>query len=318
MEKVYFETSAFNYLLEKIPFESFLNTRELQRMRGRLLYVSPITLWEMMLTADNPDFFIYSAQNLFSEQMLASPSEMIIRYLLNSYPANKVDYEIFSDLDMAEIWKRMAHDNSVTFNYDKNQLKQKTNLLWGISKNLGSIIRYPAVKPHDEFLQSIAIVVNTHFECLQRDDFLPNIDSARYDHRILYKVFVLIVFMIFILRIDIDNSATDKFWNNIGLGNDEANEKLIHIFENYPELFKCGPILEISIMTYHQLQSGKVNRGTILDSLHMVYAPCVNTIISSDSNFVDLKLKEERYKHKLKHVSELNFRETPFISKKPM
>jgi len=121
LEKVYFETSAFNYLLKSIRFESFLNTRELQRRRGRQLFVSPVTLWEAMLTGKDPDFLLFAAQNLFSEQMLAAPSEIIVRYLLNAYPENKVNYKIFTDLELGNIWGRMAHDNSVTFEYDKEK-----------------------------------------------------------------------------------------------------------------------------------------------------------------------------------------------------
>jgi hypothetical protein len=315
LEKVYFETSAFNYLLKSIRFESFLNTRELQRRRGRQLFVSPVTLWEAMLTGKNSDFLLFAAQNLFSEQMLAAPSEIIVRYLLNAYPENKVNYKIFTDLELGNIWGRMAHDNSVTFQYDKEKLREKTKFLRSISTNLSSIVKYPTITPSDPNLQGVANIVHTYYECLYDDGFLPKREGKRYDLEILYKLFILIVLVFFILNLDLDSGVIEDFWRNVGLAENDETKRVMYIFEKYPELLKRGPLLEITIMAYHQLQLGRKNRGLIMDSFHMVYAPYVDTIISADQDFSELRSQEKHYSRKLVHISEINLREAPFISR---
>ena len=161
MSSWYFETSGFNYLLNSIDFESFLNTRELQHLKGRRLYISPITLWEVMLTSDEQksDFLVFSAQNLFFKKMLATPTELMTRYLRYSYPENKIDYDIYTGLEIGEIWSRMTTDNSVRFDYSKSKLKAKTSMIRKISRNLHSII-FNKVNPNDDLLFSISKIAS--------------------------------------------------------------------------------------------------------------------------------------------------------------
>ena len=269
-----------------------------------------------MLTGDNPDFLLFSAQNLFSDNMLATPSEIIVRYLFNAYPENKVNYKIFTDLEIGNIWKRMAHDNSVTFQYDKEKLKGKTKFLRSISKNLSAIVKYPTIKLADPYLQNVANIVHTYYECLYDDGFLPKNKGTKYNQEILYKLFVLIILVLFILRLDLDSGVIEQFWHNVGIAEDEQTKRMMYIFEKYPELLRRGPILEITIMAYHQLQLGRKNRGLILDSFHMIYAPYVNTIISADKDFSELRAQEQQYERKLVHVSEINLKETLYFCEK--
>lgn len=314
MEKVYFETSAFNYLLKNISFESIMNTRYLQHKRGRELLVSPVTIWEVMLTEGHHDFMIFAAQNLFSEHMLATPSEIVVRYLHNAYPENQINYRIYTDLEIGDVWRRMSHDNTVTFMYDKKKLRDKTKILWKISNNLPSILKYPAITPKDILMEHIAHIVFTSYDCLLNDGFLPKSEGMKYDHEILYKLFVLFILVLFILRLDIDCDVIEQFWNDIGIDYSDPIRRLIFVFEKYPELLKRGPLMEVTIMAYHQLYLGRKNRGLIFDSLHMLYSPYVDTIISADKHFKELRSQEMHYKHKLVHVSEINLREIPFIS----
>ena len=62
----YIETSAFNAFLQNLDRETFLGTRDLQQIKNRELLVSPVTLWELMLSQETEaDFFVFSAQNFF-------------------------------------------------------------------------------------------------------------------------------------------------------------------------------------------------------------------------------------------------------------
>ena len=298
-EKWYFETSGFNHLLNVIDFESFLNTRELQEIRNRKLLVSPITLWEIMLTSDdlNSDFLVFSAQNFFNKNLLATPTEIIIRYLNFAYPDNKVNYEIFTDLEIKNLWSKMTTDNSIKFVYDKEKLKKKTNLIRNISRNLPSILNNSDTLNDDAFLKSIAKVINVYYECLRDDEFLPV--AADFDEYIFFKLVVTFVLILFILRLDVDSSVADSFWKETKINTADPTKMLMYFFEKYPLLFKRGPFLEMAVMAYNQVKLGKTNRGLVLDCYHMIYAPYVNWIVTGDEGFANLKQIENRYKSKI-------------------
>jgi hypothetical protein len=317
-EKVYFDTSGFNYFLGNLQFECFLNTRELQALRDRELLVSPITIWELMLAGDDQDsdFLLFSAQNFFSKRMLAAPSEIILRYLRHSYPENSVNYGIFTELRVGRIWAKMTEDNSLKFEYDKEILTQKTNFLRRISKNISSILKYPAVVPQATDIEHIAHVVNTFYECSLEDGFFEEVSGMKYDKRAFFKLYILFVLIIFVLRLDFEPEVMESFWKEEGLTDDQPTEKLMYIMEQYPELLKRGPLLELTVMAYHQFLAGSKSRGLILDSFHAIYTPYVDTIISADADFETLKQQESHYARKLVHVSELNLHERPYVSSK--
>lgn len=307
MSSWYFETSGFNYLLSSIDFGSFLNTRELQHLRGRQLYMSPITLWEVMLTSDDikSDFLIFSAQNLFFKKMLATPTELMTRYLRHSYAANKIDYDIYTGLEIGKIWSMMTTDNSVRFQYSKSKLKEKASILRKVSRNLPSII-FNNVNPKDDLLFSISKIVTVHYECLRADGFLPK--SSKYDEAVFFKLVVLFAMLFFVLRIDFDSNVIVDFWNEQGVNPDDPTKILTHLFEKYPEILRRGPLLEMATMAYNQVMLGATNRGLLLDCYHMVYAPYVDYIVTGDNGFSSLKNAESHYDKKILHVSELNFK----------
>jgi len=308
----YFETSGFNHLLKSIDFGSFLNTRELQKFRGRQLRISPITLWEIMLTSDdfNSDFLMFSAQNLFSEKLLATPTELIIRYLMNAYPENKINYNIDTELEIGNIWSKMTSDNSVKFDYDKSQLKEKTSLIRKISKNLPSIIS-GTVNESDFFLFNISKVVRVYYECLRDDGFLPS--SSKFDEDVFFKLVILFAMLFFVLRMDFDSKVIERFWKSEGIAADDPTKILMYLFESYSELLKKGPLLEMAVMAYNQVMLGNTNRGLLLDCYHMIYAPYVNRIVTGDKGFDNLKKLEGQYSRKIIHVSEMNVRISPYI-----
>ncbi len=316
VERVYFETSAFNYFLNKLHWESFLGTRELQTRLGRELYISPITAWELMLSRQvDSDFMLYAAQNLFSENMLATPGELVTRYIRNAYPSNEINYSYFTDQDIGKVWDKMTRDNSVTMIYDQDELLEKTKFLRNISSNLSAIVRFPDVHIGPDILQHIASVVHTVYECLERDGFLTRWKKkTKYDVKILAKIYVIWIMGIFLLRFDLYNSPVERFWEEEALNTDDPVARLMHVTETYQELLHVGPIIEMTMMSYHQLTLGRKNRGLLLDSMHCIYAPYVHTILTADEDFRQLAIQETHYGRKMKHVEDINLRETPFLA----
>lgn len=312
MSNWYFETSGFNHLLKLIDFDSFLNTRELQRLKKNELYVSPVTLWEIMLTNDDfqSDFLVYSAQNLFSEKLLATPTEIITRYIRNSYPENKVNYDIHTNLEIGALWSTMTTDNSIKFEYNKKHLKDKTSFIRKISKNLPSIINQ-SVSNDEPWLVNLSKVINVHYECLREDGFLP--ETSKYDGEVLFKLVVLLKMLFFVFRMDFDSSVIERFWEDEGCDKNPTN-MLTHIDETYTELYRIGPLLEMAVMAYNQVNIGSTNRGLLLDCYHMIYAPYVDFIVTGDEGFDDLKKLDTRYSKKIIHVSEMNIHVSPYLT----
>ena len=79
----YLETSAVNYLADRFIYTDAIATKDLQLTKGNIWYLSPVTLWEIMLTSDKErrERIIFYCQHLFHEKLLNSPSEFIINYL---------------------------------------------------------------------------------------------------------------------------------------------------------------------------------------------------------------------------------------------
>lgn len=314
-EKWYFETSGFNTLKSVFDFDIFLNTRDLNEKLGRELLVSPITLWEIMLTTDDfdSDFLVFCAQNVFHKDLLATPTELIIRFLNNAYPENKINYPIYTSLALGDLWSKMTNNNSINFAYNKAALKERTSLIRMISKHLSSILSDSDNLKSNEFLSSLAKVTNIHYECLRDDGFLPDITDFEED--ILFKLVVIFVLVLFIFKLDFETKTIDEFWMKSGVDASNPTEMLIHFFEKYPLIFKRGPFLEMAVMAYNQVKLGKTNRGLILDCYHMIYAPYVDFIVTGDEGFANLKIIENRYQMKITNINELKFEMKPFIKR---
>jgi len=265
-----------------------------------------------MLTSDDiqSDSLVYSAQNLFSEKLLATPTEIITRYIESPYPENKVNYDIHTDLEIGGLWSRMTTDNSIKFEYNKKHLKDKTSFIRKISKNLPSIINQ-SVSNNESYLVILSEVINVHYECLRNDGFLP--ETSKYDGEILFKLVVLLKMLFFVFRVDFDSSVIEKFWEHEGCDRNPTN-MLTHIDETYTELYRVGPLLEMAVMAYNQVNIGATNRGLLLDCYHMIYAPYVDFIVTGDEGFDNLKKLESRYSNKIIHVSEMNIHISPYLT----
>ena len=318
VERVYFDTSAMNYFVRHLDYESFIGTRDLQMLRHRELFTSPIALWELMLTPDDEtsDFLVFSAQHLFSPSLLASPRELLFRYLEHAYPENRMNYSFFTDLPMGDIWRRMAADPSVKFLWNRDGLEAGSGFIRRLGTNLAGIVRFPRHPISDEHVAAVAELVNTVYECSHNDGVIPKHDSTRYEVEVLQKIAVLFILLLAIWRLDFDSGAFKEFWGNVGIPDTDLISRLIYFLENYPELFNRGPILEMSIMAYHQLALGLRDRGVLFDSMHMVYAPYMHTILSADEDFRALRDAEPHYRRKLRHVDEINLRRAPYFAPK--
>ncbi len=122
--RIYFETSALNHVIKNVSYDAIGDTRLYQRRRNKEFFLSPVTLWEIFASQDDTasDYLIFCAQQVFSKNILATPSEVIVRFLDHAYPKNRVNYNEFCSLPIANLWTKMSKDTSIKFEYDKDEV----------------------------------------------------------------------------------------------------------------------------------------------------------------------------------------------------
>lgn len=298
-QRVYIETSAFNFLIDNVGLAAFEATRAYQREKGVIFVTSPMLLWEIMLNGDRQraDMMLMAAQALFDPVLLGSPTELAVRYLRSAYPQNVVNYEVNSALPMAELWAGMTSDFGRTFNYDVEELRRKSQPMRDIAKNLSAII---ADKPQPSSNVDLARRFVTMTYGALSDDLLTwGLDE------IIAKFVILYAYLLLLTSSDLDGSAARDFWREKGFVGSREGAQVTAVFRDYPEIFVRGPILEMAVMAALQYRSGKTNRGAIYDGMHMVYAPYVSAFLSNDAAFLALAESQPHYQARLFHMSQI-------------
>ncbi len=300
-QRLYLETSAFNYFVDNFDLPDIELTRAFQRRKGVIFVTSPMLLWEIMLNTDREraDTMLLAAQALFDPLLLATPTELTTRYLRHTYPENAVNYSFFTNVAWRDLWRAMTTDFTRTFSFDFDSLLAKTKPFRIISKNLGSVIegRY-----HDD---EIVILASTYVNDVHTT-LCDDLRSRGVDDHIA-KFVILYVFLLLLISADLDGSEAYEFWADKGFTEKLEPDQIIRVFTDFPEIFVCGPILEMAVMAALQYRSGSTNRGSLHDGMHMAYAPYVDAILSNDDAFLKLSAEHSFYRHRVLHLSEVQF-----------
>lgn len=302
----YVETSAVNYLANKFIYTDAIATKALQSIKGNIWYLSPVTLWEIMLTSDKKkrEQIIFYCQNLFNENLLNSPTEFIVNYLNSGCPEIEKKYNFHSKLSIGEIWKNLVNDNRLTFVYDYDEFKARMKHFQKLSKQLDKIVNriFLDTKVTDEEL-TIQKIVNDYFMQINNE-----IEIYDKEYENVIKISILFMFYILCLEMEIDNTATKNYWLKIGIN--DTFKRMDFLIKKYKEIVLRGPIYQMAIMAFHQLSiDNKTNRGLFMDCLHSIYITYSDVFLTNDEHFKTLK---ERKLHpsftKLLHISEINIK----------
>lgn len=299
----YFETSAVNYLVDRFGWNDALATKGLQHAKGNLWYLSPVTLWEILLTGDKEkrEKIIFFCQHLFHEQLMNSPSEFIVNYINAGCPLVETKYDFHSKLSLSETWKDISQDKRKTFVYDYTSLKDKMKLFQKTSKQLDKIINRVVldITVSDDEL-SLQQFVNFFYRQIKDD--LKYHDPAY--HKVV-KIAILLIFYILCLEVDLDNSPQKKFWQQVGIS--PSIDRLYYIMEKHKTLPIRGPFYQMAIMAYHQISlDQKSNRGLFMDCLHSIYITYADIFLTNDEHFKTLKEKDIHPNfRRLMHINEI-------------
>lgn len=129
---IYLDTSGLNYLADKIKdFDNFTNIKKHLNFE---LYLSPITLWEILLNGNDErkDYLIYWSQFNCSNELIKSPTELILDYIKLNCPLK--DREEFytnphTEMELGITWKNIHGKIEKTIPIDLDELKKELNLL---------------------------------------------------------------------------------------------------------------------------------------------------------------------------------------------
>lgn len=105
----YFETSAVNELMNRLTLEDALATKQLQLDKGREWRISPVTLWEILMTSaeERRDDIVYFCQHLFNRELMPAPSELIISYIEQGMPLLETERPLISNTQIAQTWREV-------------------------------------------------------------------------------------------------------------------------------------------------------------------------------------------------------------------
>lgn len=303
MEIWYFETSAVNFLMERLSVEDALATKQLQLNKGHDWRLSPVTLWEILLTSDEirREKIIHFCQHLFGRELLPSPSELIIPYILQGMPQVEKPRELKSMSPIAEVWRELVENRNKTFIVDNDDLKRRVKIVQTHTKNIHELI-----KNGDRLIVSDKDFAGLDLTLSYLVNELPFIKSGEptsKEQLLAYRVSLYYIILVLCAEADFENEFIKLFWDELGIKS--TIDRIFYVLEELPTLVHRGPFMMMAYMTISQ-SSGKYSRGVWFDSLHSTYMTYVDQILTSDGHFQGLRnVIPEIFKQKIRHMDEV-------------
>lgn len=311
MEIWYLDTSAINYFVKSNSIEDTLATKQLQLNKGREWRISPINLWEILMTSDEQtrNNIIFYCQCLFSKKLLPSPGELIIPYIEQGMPRAEKVRELVSNTTMARKWKDLVDDRKDILAVDHQELTKRVKLMQAASRDIHKII-----KKDDLLLESSESFAGTDLYLSHLVNELPFIKAGEpvtKEDRKLYKVSLYYILLILCAEADLDNKVINDFWLSKGINS--TIDRIFYVVRELPTLVHRGPFCLMTYMTIAQA-SEKFSRGLWYDSLHSIYLSYVDKFFTNDDHFKGFRkvVPEGILKMKIHHMDEVTVSHHPY------
>jgi hypothetical protein len=284
----YFDTSAINYLYSRLSINDASATKGFQKLRGRKWMLSPINIWEILLTSDDSkkEEIIHFCQHLFHEELLPSPEELLIAYIQQGCPAFEPARKLQSNCQLAKTWQDLCAIAVKTFIYDKKDLRRRAKILARVNKDLHRLIKNTDVllSPYtDDVRTDISLEGIVNKLPLVKSDKLMDIETKKH-----YKISIFYLMLVLCAEAGLDPVPIKVFWG--GLGIQKTHHRIKYALENLQTLVHRGPMALMANMTLVQA-SDKFSRGLFWDSLHSTYLTYVDYFWTEDKHFLSLKQK---------------------------
>lgn len=304
MEIWYFETSTVNFFMEGHSVEDALATKQLQLNKGRDWRLSSVTLWEILMTSNEArrEEIIYFCQHLFGRELLPSPAELIVSYILQGMPKEEKVRELKSTSSIAEVWRDLVDDRNKTFILDHEDIKRRAKLIQSHTKDVHELIKHGdlIIAPDKSFSGLDSSLSNLVKEL----PFIKAGEPTTKEQLLTYKVALYYIMMILCAEAELDNEPIKDFWRKLGI--DSTADRIFYVLREIPTIVHRGPFAVMACMTISQA-SGKYPRGVWLDSMHSIYMTYADKIFTTDGHFQGLRdiIPEPVLQQKIHHMSEV-------------
>lgn len=287
---IYLDTSGLNYLADNIKdFDYF---REMKKHLNFELYLSPITLWEILLNGDDErkDYLIYWSQFNCSKELIKSPTELILDYIKLNCPLK--DREKFyinphTEMELGITWKNIHGKIEKTIPINLDELKERTKPIRDFSKQLKNIITDMCDENYSNYNND-----PFHKAMLKVSENLKYTDSQIIEYEKLIKISLIFLFFIICIGIELQNNLLVKYWEELNI--EDPFEKLDYLIDNHPMLLNRGPVIEMARMADEQLKmSNSKSRGLLHDCFHAIYCYYTDNLVTADEHFKSLRESEK-------------------------
>lgn len=290
--------------MEGHSVEDALATKQLQLNKGRDWRLSSVTLWEILMTSNEArrEEIIYFCQHLFGRELLPSPAELIVSYILQGMPKEEKVRELKSTSSIAEVWRDLVDDRNKTFILDHEDIKRRAKLIQSHTKDVHELIKHGdlIIAPDKSFSGLDSSLSNLVKEL----PFIKAGEPTTKEQLLTYKVALYYIMMILCAEAELDNEPIKDFWRKLGI--DSTAERIFYVLREIPTIVHRGPFAVMACMTISQA-SGKYPRGVWLDSMHSIYMTYADKIFTTDGHFQGLRdiIPEPVLQQKIHHMSEV-------------
>lgn len=294
--KIYLETSAVNFLADKYLGQDGKATKIFHSLKGTVFYVSPVTIWEILLTNDpgRREILIYYLQNIGHRELINSPSEFIVNYIQAGCPTVEKGYKVQSKSPISKTWTDISDNVNKTFIFEKNSINK-------MSKNIRD-----GFKKANKMIEDIGITEVTLNEDQKSqyslEQLLRMMKTVKYDemtdiNRKQFKISFILILIILCYGVGFEDTTVEKYWNKIGIK--DTNERFQYLFVNYESLVYRGPFAVMSQMVLTQMEKGaKPTRGIFWDVLHSTYLVYTDMFFTADLHFKLLRDNNDHINYK--------------------
>jgi hypothetical protein len=277
---IYLETSAVNLLAD------ILDLRKPVRNSERRFFISPVTVWEILLTQseERKEYLISFLQRSCSARMLPSPSELAIAYMRMGCPREEPRRRLRSRLALGTVWREICEDPDRTFIFDGDELKRRSQFVRGHFGDVARAARRAAIGADTADAQSeLLSMLDGLIGCRQES----RRTQCRYgERREIWRLAAYIMSLVLCAQVDFDPTPIISSWQRLRI--DGVEGRIRFLLTHHPLLFRRGPFAEMAIVAYRQLRDGTHTRGILWDCMHAPYIVYSDLFVTNDAHFLNL------------------------------
>jgi hypothetical protein len=294
--KVYLETSAVNLLADKYLGQDGKATKIFHGVRGTDFYISPVTIWEILLTNDpgRREVLIYYIQNIAHRELINSPAEFIVNYIKAGCPLEENKYKFHSKSSLSTTWTDICDNPAKTFVFEKDNLdKMSKSIRAGFSEA-------------NKMIEDLGITGLTLNEKQQSqhslEQLLKAMKTIKYEemtdrNRRQFKISLILILIILCYGIGFADNAVESFWAKLKVS--DTTDRFHFIITHHESLIYRGPFAVLSEMVLTQMEKGaKPTRGIFWDVLHSIYLVYTDYFFTADLHFKLLRDKNDHLNYK--------------------